>query len=165
MTSLPGASSLRALPPSDGEESESSIDSSGNSRRLLAHSLSGGGRGKYGSTARGHHDERENSGSTLVSPIIDDCEVVGERRGYLGSSGSVESSFNRRRTAADALQGGKRESDPSAGEDWYIIANPERRRDHLTRSEHPPTPNRHTPVAPDTISTPSIVTSRPSFIY
>lgn len=120
MTSLPG-SSLRSLPPdeSNGEEGFSS------KRKLLSQSLS---RSNYGST---DPDIRESSSSPrLVSPIIGDDEVVSLSQ----SSGSYER--RRAQTAAGALQGegpGEHLHLQSGEEDWYHVANPLKRKVHLTR--------------------------------
>ena len=118
MTSLPG-SSLRTLPLNDtyGEGSSKS-----SKRRLLDHgqSLSSSYR-DYGSSG---YEERENSGSPLVSPIISDDEVV--------SYCSTESLSRRHaRNAVGALQSG--DSMPTADEEWFHVANPRRRKDHQTR--------------------------------
>lgn len=126
MSSVP-ASSLRTLPPNDGQDSVSSSSSSRSSnRRLLSQSLSG----DYGSTVQ---DERENSGSTLVSPIIDESEIEVEGGGYLRRS---TDSLNRQRAklAANTLQG--RRERAGTDDDWYVIANPERRKKNLTRLDH-----------------------------
>ena len=145
MTSLPySSSSLRSLPPRNGRGDSST--------GLLGRSFPS--RQGYSSM----DDSREGSGSSLVPPVIDDSEVEGEGGDYMRRS-SVESLGKRRaRTAASALQGKDRELEMASDEDWFEIANPERRKDHLTRytlaSSFPP----HSPSSP-------IATCRPSFTY
>lgn len=122
MSSLP-ASSLHTLPPNN----DSGDDSSSERQGLLSQSAP---KRDYRSTSL------ESSGS-LVPPIIGDDEVEVEGGGYLRRS---RSSLDRRRaqTAASALQGGRKnrsneQLQASGEEDWFHIANEERRKDHLTR--------------------------------
>ena len=114
MTSVP-STSLGTLPPSSRESS------------LLSGSL---GRRDYGSASR--RDSREDSGGSLVPPVIEESEVEVEGGGYV--SRSLESLGKRRaRRAADSLQVRGEEMKVAAEEEWFEITNPERRKDHLTR--------------------------------
>ena len=111
MASLPSQSSLRTLPLSSVQNA-SLVGSPDNAR-------------SYGAT-----DSREDSGGSLVPPVIDDSEVAVEGGGYMSRSLDTMRR-SRARKAAGFLQDREMESDRE--DEWFEIANPERRRDHLTR--------------------------------
>ena len=85
-------------------------------------------------------DEREGSGGNLVTPVIDDSEVEGEGGRYSSSTRSLDSLGKKRaRSAASVLQGHGGDLDEAADDDWFMIPNPHRRKEHLTRCAMNPT--------------------------
>ena len=124
MSSVPDGSSLRTLPPNDISDGLSPRQS------LLSQSLS---RRDYSSITSSSKDSKEGSGSSLISPIIDEEDVDMECGTYLQRS--MDSLDRRRaRTAASTLQRGNSEGlETAEDEEWYEIANPTRRKEHLTR--------------------------------
>ena len=126
MTSLPhSSSSQRSIPLNSGRGESSSgsglLGRSFHSRDYMSTSPAAG------------EDEREGSGSQLVTPVIDDSEVEGEGGRYLSHT-SLESFGKRRaRSAASVLQGKDGELEEADDEDWFDLPNPNRRKEHLTR--------------------------------
>ncbi|CAI8057910.1 Proton-coupled amino acid transporter 1 [Geodia barretti] len=125
MTSLPhSSSSQRSIPLNSGRGESSSgsglLGRSFHSRDYMSTSPAAG------------EDEREGSGSQLVTPVIDDSEVEGEGGRYLSHT-SLESFGKRRaRSAASVLQGKDGELEEADDEDWFDLPNPNRRKEHLT---------------------------------
>ena len=126
MSSLP-SSSLRTLPPNDGDDSIRDDDSLAEVRPITTLGA------KHQSTGALSWSSGAGPGSSLVSPIIGDDEVE------TSSLSRSRSSLDRRRaqTAAGALQRGTEPLLTATGEenddDWFHVANEHRREKHLTR--------------------------------
>ena len=126
MTSLPH-SSQRSIPLNSGRGGGESSSGSG----LLGRPFQSRDYKSTGSAAG--EDDREGSGSQLVTPVIDDSEVEGEGGCYLSHTSLDSFGKRRARSAASVLQGKDGDLEEADDEDWFEIPNPNRRKEHLTR--------------------------------